>query len=147
MPKDILQEPIKNEEATDASQVSSGIWQSRIDDAKIVADKALSFAHQTVDRSSNFAASLSAAEVDVARGKGAEARKALESVVSEAARYGYLGFEYQARLDLGKVELQSGNHAAGGKRLQQLQEDARGKNFLLIARKSKAALNASTRPL
>jgi len=98
--------------------------QSRIDEAKGAADKALAFAHQTVDRSSHFAASLSAAEVDMARGKGVEARKVLDSVGTEATRHGYLGFEYDARLDLGKVELESGNHAAGRRCLQQLQEDA-----------------------
>jgi hypothetical protein len=123
------------------------LTQSRLDDAKVAADKALFFAHQIVDRSSNFAAALSAAEVDLARGKAAEARKALEAVLAEAASHGYLGFEYQARLDLGKVELESGNRATGRRRLQQLQEDARGKSFLLIARKSKAALNASAHPL
>lgn len=123
------------------------LTQSQIDDAKAAADKALLFAHQTVDRPSNFAASLAAAEVDTARGKGTEASKALESVVTEAARYGYLGFEYEARLDLGDLDVQSGNRTAGRKRLQQLQEDARSKNFLLIARKSKATLNASTHPL
>jgi serine/threonine protein kinase/tetratricopeptide (TPR) repeat protein len=121
--------------------------QSRIDEAKAASDKALVFAHQTVDRPSHFAASLAAAEVNIARGKGVEASKALDLVITEAARHGYLGFEYEARLDLGKVELESGNHAAGQKRLQQLQEDAHGKNFLLIARKSKSALNASTHPL
>jgi hypothetical protein len=47
--------------------------------------------------------------------------------------------------DLGKIEVQSGNRAAGRKRLQQLHEDTRGKNFLLIARKAKAALSAADR--
>ncbi len=119
------------------------LGQSKIDDARAAADKALYFAHQTVDRSSNFAASLAAAEVDIARGKSTAARKALESVVTEAGRDGYLEFEYEARLDLGKNEVQSGNRPAGRKRLQQLQDDARGKNFLLIARKTKAALDAA----
>ena len=123
------------------------LLQSKIEDARAAADKALVFAHQTVDRSSNFAASLAAAEVNIARGKGTEASKALESVATEAASHGYLGFEYEARLDIGDFEVQSGNRTAGRKRLQQLQEDARAKNFLLIARKSKAALNAGSRHL
>jgi serine/threonine protein kinase len=38
-------------------------------DAKAAADKALAFARQTVDRSSNFAASMAVAEVNIRRGK------------------------------------------------------------------------------
>ena len=121
----------------DAVLARALLAQSKIDQANAAADKALSFAHQTVDRSSNFAAALAAAEVDIAGGRGTGASKALESVVTEAGRRGYLEFEYEARLDLGKNEVQSGNPAAGRRRLQQLQDDARSKNFLLIARKTK----------
>src|SRR5215472_1751594 len=59
--------------------------QSRIGEAKSAADKALAFAHQTVDRSSNFAASLAAAEVDIHKGNVAEAIRKLESVRAAAA--------------------------------------------------------------
>jgi serine/threonine protein kinase/tetratricopeptide (TPR) repeat protein len=115
--------------------------QSRIDDSKASADKALVFAHQTVDRASNFYAALAVAEVNAAQGKGTEAIKSLETVLSESTRHGYLAFEYEARFDIGRIELQTGNRVAGRKRLQQLQEDARSKNYLLVARKARTALN------
>jgi hypothetical protein len=54
-----------------------------------------------------------------------------------------LGFEYEARHDLGRIEVQFGNHASGRKRLQQLQGDGRAKNFLLIARMTTAAIDAA----
>jgi hypothetical protein len=65
--------------------------------------------------------------------------RALESARPEASRYGYVGFELEARLRLGELELRSGKATAGRARLQQLQSDARNKGFLLIARKANAA--------
>jgi serine/threonine protein kinase/Tfp pilus assembly protein PilF len=119
--------------------------QSKLEEAQRVAESALSYARQTTDRSSNFAASLAATQVDIVRGKNIEASRALELVLAEAARYGYLEFEYEARFQLGKQEMQSGNRASGTRRLQQLQQDARSKHFLLIARKSEATLNGLAR--
>jgi serine/threonine protein kinase/tetratricopeptide (TPR) repeat protein len=132
--------------AGDAS-VSSAIFakallaQSRINEAKAAAVKALSFAHQTVDRSSNFAASLAAAEVDIHSGKVAEAIRTLESVRAAAARQGYRDFQFQARLELGELMLRSGNTANGQAQLRQLQNDALDKGFVKIARKAEIALS------
>jgi hypothetical protein len=56
--------------------------------------------------------------------------------LSEAKRYGYLNYEYQARLELGEVEIKSGNAAAGRTQLAALSQDASRTGFLLIARKA-----------
>ena len=114
--------------------------QSKIDGANTAADKSMALARQTATRYSILLASLVGAEVNAARGRKTEALKAFESVREESTRYGYLAFEYEAHLELGRIELQAGRREAGKKRLQQLEQDARGKNFSLIARKSKAAL-------
>ena len=54
----------------------------------------------------------------------------------EAKKYGYLSYEYQARLALGEVEMKAGKAAAGRARLAALEKDATGTGFLLIARKA-----------
>jgi hypothetical protein len=115
--------------------------ESRIDEAKAAADKALAFAHQTVDPSANFDASLAAAEVDLRRGKTAEATRALESVRTEAVRHGYRDFEFQARLELGELMLRSGNAVNGQAQLRNLESDALKKGCARAARKVKTALS------
>jgi hypothetical protein len=69
-------------------------------------------------------------------GESAESRKRLEPVLSEAKKYGYLYYEYQARLALGEVDLKSGNTASGRTQLAALNQDATRAGFLLIARKA-----------
>ena len=67
--------------------------------------------------------------------------KQLDAVLAEAKKYGYLIYEYQARLALGEAEMKSGKTAAGRARLIALDKDATRAGFLLIARKAeKAAL-------
>ena len=57
-------------------------------------------------------------------------------MLTEARKYGYLNYEYKARLALGEVELKSGKTAAGRARLATLDKDASRTGFLLIARKA-----------
>lgn len=113
--------------------------QKKIEDAKTAANNAMALAEHTSDRSTHLMATLALAEVNAKSGKDAEAAKALQSVVNEARRDGYVQFEFEARLDLAQLELRS-NRDSGRKRLQQLQEDARRKEFLLIARKARTEL-------
>ena len=61
-------------------------------------------------------------------------------MLAEAKKYGYLNYEYQARLALGEVEIKSGKPAAGRARLAALHQDATGAGFLLIARKTEKAV-------
>ena len=62
--------------------------------------------------------------------------RSLEAVLTEAKKYGYLIYEYQARLALGEVEMKSGKATAGRARLAALDKDATRTGFLLIARKA-----------
>jgi eukaryotic-like serine/threonine-protein kinase len=60
-------------------------------------------------------------------------------MLTEATKYGYLVYEYQARLALGEVEMKSGKATAGRARLAALDKDATRTGFLLIARKAEKA--------
>jgi len=114
--------------------------QKKIAEAKAAADTAVVLSGRTSDRSTYIMAALSAAEVNAAAGKQAAAAKSLHAVLNEAARDGYKQFEFEARLDLGQLELASGA-PSGRQRLQQLQEEASHQEFLLIARKARAELD------
>jgi hypothetical protein len=114
--------------------------QSKIGDAQVAAANALALAEHTSDRSTHLLASLAAAEVNARSGKEPAATKALQSVLSESVRDGYKEFEFEARLDLGRLELRS-SRASGRQRLEKLKEDTDRKDFRLIARKAREELD------
>jgi eukaryotic-like serine/threonine-protein kinase len=109
--------------------------QSKIGDAEAAAANALALAEHTSDRSTHLMATIAAAEVNARNGKEPAATKALQSVLSESVRDGYKEFEFEARLDLGRLELRS-SRDSGRQRLEKLEEDAGRKDFRLIARKA-----------
>ncbi len=92
----------------------------------------------------HFAFAIGEARVLAATGRPAEAAERLRPTVAEAAKYGFVGFEFEARLVLGEVEMKSGNTAAGRALLATLEEEATAKGFLLIARKAQAAAGQAT---
>jgi eukaryotic-like serine/threonine-protein kinase len=114
--------------------------QSKIGDAQVAAGNALALAERTSDRSTHLLATLAAAEVNARTGKEPAAMKALQSVLSESVRDGYKEFEFEARLDLGGLELRSSKDS-GRQRLEKLEEDAGQKDFRLIARKAREELD------
>jgi len=114
--------------------------QSKIGDAEAAAANALALAERTSDRSTHLMASLAAAEVNARTGKEPAATKALQSVLSESVRDGYKEFEFEARLDLGRLELHS-SRTSGRQRLEKLEADASRKDFRLIARKAQEELD------
>jgi hypothetical protein len=52
------------------------------------------------------------------------------------------GLEFETRLALGDIEMTSGRSAAGRLRLEELESEARGRGFGLVARKAAAILSA-----
>jgi tetratricopeptide (TPR) repeat protein len=131
--------------ANDASQASALLArvllaQSKIQDAEAAALNAIAVASHTRDRSTHLVASFAAAEVSAHSGKEAAAAKMLQSVLSESLRDGYKEFEFEARLDLARLELRS-SRAAARQRLEKLKEDAEQKDFRLIARKAREELD------
>ena len=79
------------------------------------------------------------ARVLAATGSQAEGVRSLEARVAQATKYGFVPYEFEARLALGEVELKSGRAAAGRARLDGLEKAATAKGFLLIARKAHTA--------
>ena len=131
--------------ATSASQSAALLArallaQSKIGDAEAASTNAMALAERTSDRSTHLLASLAAAEVNARTGKEPAATKALQTVLSESVRDGYKEFEFEARLDLGRLELRS-SRALGRQRLEKLEVDASRKDFRLIVRKAREELD------
>jgi eukaryotic-like serine/threonine-protein kinase len=69
----------------------------------------------------------------------AAASNSLEAMLAQAKKHGFVGYQLEARLVLGEIEMKSSQTAAGRARLAALEKDARAKGFLLIAGKAAAA--------
>jgi class 3 adenylate cyclase/tetratricopeptide (TPR) repeat protein len=66
------------------------------------------------------------------------ATKTLVRSVTEAKNYGFVDYQFDARLGLGEIEMQSGTPDASA-HLSQLQRDANARGFVLIASKAARA--------
>jgi tetratricopeptide (TPR) repeat protein len=84
---------------------------------------------------------IAAARAAAALGADAKARATLEGTIDEAARFGFLGLNYEARLALGQIEMSAGKTGAGRFRLRALEKDATTQGFLLIARQARASVS------
>ena len=85
---------------------------------------------------------LASALIRTASGKpeeSAAATKSVNSLIAEAARAGFKGDEYEARLTLGEIEMKSNHIEEGRRTLAGLERDARSKGFVLIAAKAAKA--------
>lgn len=82
---------------------------------------------------------ITAGQVFAALGRPGQAKSNLESALAQATKAGFMGYQFEARLALGTIELKSGNAATARDRLAALEKDATVKGFLLVARKAQAA--------
>src|ERR1700674_2855962 len=68
-----------------------------------------------------------------------EANDGLQTDLKDATKYGFIGYELEAKLALGEIEMNSGKTAAGRLQLASLQKEAVANGFLSISRKAAAA--------
>ncbi len=61
-------------------------------------------------------------------------------VLADAKRHGFLGYQLEARLALGGIEIHSGHFASGRKHLEILETEANTKGYGLMAREAAAAM-------
>ena len=115
--------------------------QGKTGDAAIAADRAVALARRSASRGPRFEATTARARVLGATGRAPDAVTQLEATIAEANNYGYLPYELQARLVLGRIEMRSGAAGAAA-RLAALERDAKAKGFALVAAN---AIRAATR--
>jgi tetratricopeptide (TPR) repeat protein len=86
---------------------------------------------------------IAAGEVGTALGNAGTVKANLDSTLAQATKAGFVGYQFEARLALGKLELKSGNAAAAHDRLAALEKDAAAKGFLFLAGQAHAAASVN----
>ena len=102
-------------------------------------DAAEAAAKKSLDRYLRMQTEIVAARVRAAEGDGTGAARDLDRTLESATRSGIVPLQLDARLALGQIEMRSGRASSGRARLEALEQDARAKGFLLVARKAAAA--------
>ena len=88
-----------------------------------------------------FEAAIVDAQLTAAQGKIASAGRSLTALVAKAGKTGCVPCQFEARLALGKIEMQAGQTAAGRAHLQALEREAQAADFALTAREAAEAEN------
>jgi eukaryotic-like serine/threonine-protein kinase len=110
-----------------------------LQEAQTAAAKAVSLSQKYGGRTTGFEAVLADARVKAKSGNEVDARRELDAMLASARKYGYLSYEFQARLALGEIGLLSGSPSAKVQ-LRSLENEARRKGMLLIADEAAALL-------
>ena len=106
--------------------------------AESAAQKATAIAAKASNRAAQFDAALTFGRAKAAAGNLAEARRQITPVLTQAAKIGYTAFIFEARLALAEINMKS-VPAEARAQLAALEQDARAKGFLMVARKAAAA--------
>jgi len=109
-------------------------------EARQAHDRASDLAPKVEFRQLRLTTALMLARANALMGKRAEAIKSLQAPLADATQLGLISNQFDIRLALGEMEVQSGNAAKGRERLTELQNDAMAKGFRLIARKARQSL-------
>jgi len=118
------------------------VAKNMVDEAKKAAARSAQLCHQGSDRTAKFESALAEAAVRCQEADYNGALRVLEGVRAQASKFGYVSYDLESRLQLGRVELKSGKLESGRGRLSQLQSDAKAQGFPLIARKAAQTLQA-----
>jgi hypothetical protein len=130
---------ITNKEAVAAAALTESlVVESKAREARASSQKAMTLASQSQDIAARFEAELARASVQAALGGVTEAESILEHLQAEAGRRRYVGYQLEAELALGKLEIKSGS-AAGRARLARLEQDASMRGFSFIAHQAASA--------
>jgi DNA-binding winged helix-turn-helix (wHTH) protein/tetratricopeptide (TPR) repeat protein/TolB-like protein len=95
-----------------------------------------SFVAKSQNRANQFQLNIAEAQLHAAQNRIEEAKRSLIAILAEAKQTGLLEYQFEARLELGELEIKSGKTASGRAHLDALAKDATSKGFLLIARKA-----------
>jgi thioredoxin-like negative regulator of GroEL len=105
-------------------------------DARVDIESASQLAAKSQDRDAQLALTIAKAIVFAAKGRGEEAAKVLAGKLRNTGGRARLDLRYEARLELGAIEMSSGRTIAGRNHLAALKKDAAITGFLLIAQKA-----------
>lgn len=128
---------------SDAALVRSLLVQGKRAEALKALEPATRLTAASQNRAVRLEAAIIAARARAASGKAwdiTQAVRSLKATLAEATKLGFVGYQLEARLALGEIEMKSGSLAAGRARLEALEKEVTAKGFGLIARKAAAAM-------
>ena len=115
--------------------------EGKMKEAQAAAAKAMKMAEMTPGAAQRYEASLADARVKAKLGDVTAARKELTSTVASSQKFGYLVYEFMARLALAEIEVNAGS-ASAGVHIAKLEQDSRGRGIGLVADQAHALLSA-----
>jgi tetratricopeptide (TPR) repeat protein len=115
------------------------LGQGKVTEAQTAAAKAVVLSKQSATQAARFEAVLADARSQARSGNAAEANKELTAMLASTQKFGYRSFEYQARLTLAEIQLQS-HPAVARQQLVAIEKDAKAQHLLLIARHAESLL-------
>jgi tetratricopeptide (TPR) repeat protein len=110
--------------------------------AQTAAANAISLSQKRIGRTAGFEAVLADARVKAKSGDEVGAKKELDAMLVSAHKFGYLSYEFEARLALAEIELPADSPSVK-RQLRLLENEARGKGMLLIAKEASALARAA----
>ena len=121
------------------------VGEGKLTDAENIAAKAITLSGKSTGQTPRYEAAFADAYVKTKTGKTAEARRELEATLTSAHKLGYRLYEYQARLALAEIELQSRSPSASV-HLTALEKECREHGALLIAHQAQELLDETKAP-
>jgi len=134
---------VENEDIANAVLAKALLAENKVSEARVAAEHAAPSA-KAVNSSAGLEVAIANAMVQAASGRLADADKKLSGLVAQARKLGFAGYEFNARLELSRVEVRAGHKAAGRDQFMSLEKDTKAKGYALILRKIKAETASST---
>jgi eukaryotic-like serine/threonine-protein kinase len=131
-----------DELAADAVLARALLDQGRPAEAKKEIDAAAPLVAKSQSCGTKLGFTIAASRIQAATGNIAEAKKGVREALLNAQKYGFLTYQFEARLALAELEMQSGNKAAARSQFLHLEQDARTRGFGLIADKAAAGVRS-----
>jgi tetratricopeptide (TPR) repeat protein len=103
--------------------------QGQSSEAQSAIDHVRELAPKIEDRDTRLFVAITTARLRGLTGDADNATKELRSYLAEAKRFGYLGYELQARLALGEIAVKAGKLDQGRAELKALKADAAARGF------------------
>jgi hypothetical protein len=121
-----------------AALVGALLADGKKDDAIKEVGKTAPIAARSQNLSVQLAFAVTRARAEAGSQQISAAKAILKEVLAKATKSSYLGYQLESRLALEEIEPKSAKSTASRARLEQLQKEAKGKGFDLIARQAAA---------
>jgi hypothetical protein len=119
------------------------LMEGKLKEAATEIDQARALWEKSRDFQQHFDIGIVSARILARSHDPADAEKQLNLLLDEATRTGLVSYQFEVRLAIGEIEMQSGKTSSGMTHLKSLERDASAKGFLLIANKAKAAASGT----